>query len=79
MTWTKYKNNPVLKNPGIKDFRDPKVSWYEAGKKWIMTLATSDRVTFYSSPDLKNWKKKVSLEKKLALMVACGNVLIFFH
>src|SRR3982751_1682548 len=48
MTWTKYKNNPVVKNPGIKDFRDPKVSWYEEGKKWIMTLATFDRVTFFS-------------------------------
>jgi len=57
-TWTKYADNPVLKNPGITDFRDPKVRWYEAGKKWIMTLATSDRVTFYSSPNLKDWKKE---------------------
>ena len=31
----------LLKNPGIKDFRDPKVSWYEAGKKWIMTLGST--------------------------------------
>jgi fructan beta-fructosidase len=57
-TWTKYVGNPVLKNPGIKDFRDPKVTWYEAGKKWVMTLATLDRITFYSSSDLKNWKKE---------------------
>jgi len=57
-TWTKYPGNPVLKNPGIKDFRDPKVSWYEAGKKWIMTLATQDRISFFSSPDLKNWTKE---------------------
>jgi fructan beta-fructosidase len=57
-TWTKYAGNPVLKNPGIKDFRDPKVSWYEPGKKWIMTLATLDRITFYSSKDLKNWTKE---------------------
>ncbi|HEY4196606.1 MAG TPA: glycoside hydrolase family 32 protein [Mucilaginibacter sp.] len=57
-TWTKYKNNPVLKNPGIKDFRDPNVSWYSPGKKWIMTLATKDRITFYSSPNLKEWNKE---------------------
>jgi len=57
-TWIKYDGNPVLKNPGIKDFRDPKVMWYEAGRKWIMTLAMHDRVVFYSSPDLKNWKKE---------------------
>jgi fructan beta-fructosidase len=57
-TWIKYDSNPVLKNPGIRDFRDPKVSWHEPTKKWIMTLATLDRITFFSSPDLKNWKKE---------------------
>ena len=57
-SWTKYAGNPVLKNPGIKDFRDPKVSWNETTNKWIMTLATKDRVTFYSSPDLKYWTKE---------------------
>lgn len=63
-TWTKYAKNPVVKNPGIKDFRDPKVSWYEAGKKWVMTLATLDHITFYSSPDLKNWKKESEFGKE---------------
>ena len=57
-TWTKYEGNPVLKNPGIVDFRDPKVIWYEAQQKWIMTLATKDRITFYSSADLKTWDKE---------------------
>ena len=57
-TWVKYAGNPVLHNPGIVDFRDPKVMWYEAQKKWIMTLATKDRVTFYSSPNLKEWTKE---------------------
>ncbi|MDQ2720635.1 MAG: glycoside hydrolase family 32 protein [Bacteroidota bacterium] len=57
-TWEKFSANPVLKNPGITDFRDPKVMWYKPGKKWVMTLATKDRITFFSSPDLKNWKKE---------------------
>ncbi|MEO7308807.1 MAG: glycoside hydrolase family 32 protein [Chitinophagaceae bacterium] len=57
-TWTKYSGNPVLKNPGITDFRDPKLMWYAAGKKWIMTLATKDRISFYSATDLKTWKKE---------------------
>ena len=56
--WTKYEGNPVLQNPGIIDFRDPKVRWNEDVRKWIMTLATKDRITFYSSPDLKNWNKE---------------------
>ena len=57
-TWTKYAGNPVLPNPGIVDFRDPNVNWYAKGKKWVMALATKDRITFYSSPDLKDWKKE---------------------
>ncbi|MCS3801600.1 glycoside hydrolase family 32 protein [Niastella sp. OAS944] len=63
-TWTKYAGNPVLKNPGIRDFRDPKVSWYEDGKKWIMTLATLDHITFYSSKDLKGWVKESEFGKE---------------
>ena len=64
-TWTKYAHNPVLKNPGISDFRDPKVMWYEAQKKWVMTLATKDHITFYSSPDLKNWIKESEFGKEI--------------
>jgi len=64
-TWTKYKGNPVLPNPGITDFRDPKVMWYEAGKKWVMTLATKDRITFYSSANLKDWKRESDFGDKL--------------
>jgi fructan beta-fructosidase len=62
-TWTKYTGNPVLKNPGIRDFRDPKVMWYAKEKKWIMTLATLDHITFFSSPDLKNWKQESEFGK----------------
>ncbi len=57
-TWTKYAGNPVLKNPGIVDFRDPKVMWYEPQKKWVMTLATKNCITFYSSTNLKSWVKE---------------------
>jgi fructan beta-fructosidase len=64
-TWIKYVGNPVLKNPGITDFRDPKVMWYEPQKKWVMTLATKDRITFYTSPDLKDWAKESEFGKEL--------------
>jgi fructan beta-fructosidase len=56
-TWTKYTNNPVIKNPNIRHFRDPKVIWHEATKQWIVTLAVKDHVEFYASKDLKNWQK----------------------
>ncbi len=63
VTWTKYQNNPVLKNPGTRDFRDPKVSWYEPAKKWIAVLAVGDHVEFYSSPNLKDWTKESEFGK----------------
>lgn len=54
-TWTKYQENPVLPNPGINDFRDPKIIWYEPDEKWIMVVAANDRIKIYASSDLKNW------------------------
>ncbi len=55
-TWTVYDQNPVLPNPGIRDFRDPKVMWHEASARWVMALACQDHIRFYTSPDLKKWE-----------------------
>ncbi|HTR31577.1 MAG TPA: glycoside hydrolase family 32 protein [Puia sp.] len=56
-TWLKYAGNPVLRNPGIADFRDPKVFWDGSQRRWIMVLAVKDHVEFYRSADLKAWSK----------------------
>jgi fructan beta-fructosidase len=56
-TWVKYKGNPVLKNQGIQDFRDPKVFWHDQSANWVMVLAVKDHVELWSSKDLKAWKK----------------------
>ncbi len=56
-TWVKYQGNPVLPNPGIWDFRDPKVMWHETSKQWVMSLATKQSITFYGSKNLKQWQK----------------------
>lgn len=58
MTWTKFAENPVLKNKGDQDFRDPKVLWHEGTKKWIMPLAVGDHLELFSSPNLKDWTKE---------------------
>lgn len=54
-SWSKYEKNPVLENPGIIDFRDPKVFWNEETQNWIMILAVKDHVNFYSSTNLIDW------------------------
>jgi fructan beta-fructosidase len=56
-TWQKYSQNPVLQNPGIQDFRDPKVIWHEPSGQWIMILAVADHVEFYGSENLTGWTK----------------------
>lgn len=57
LTWTKYQNNPVL-DLGKKDFRDPKVFWYQPQQKWVMTvvLPIEKKIQLYSSANLKEWK-----------------------
>ena len=64
-TWTKYAHNPVLPNPGIRDFRDPKVHWHEATQQWIMALAVQDVIHFYSSPNLIDWELKSTFGKNI--------------
>lgn len=54
VTYTQYKNNPVLTSE-INDFRDPKVIWHEGSKKWIMVLAVKNKMEFYSSVNLLDW------------------------
>ena len=54
-TWKKYAGNPVIDNPGVRDFRDPKVFWYAPQHKWVMVVAASDRVRLYVSKNLTAW------------------------
>ena len=56
-TWTKYAGNPVIENPGIRDFRDPKVFWNEDRSIWQMVLVAKDHVQIYDSDNLKEWAK----------------------
>ena len=55
-TFTKYEGNPVL-TPfnGLKDFRDPKVFWYEKDKCWFMIVSADKETRFYKSKNLKKW------------------------
>jgi len=57
LTWTKFKDNPVL-YLRLRHFRDPKVFWFEKERKWIMTVSVADKriIRFYCSDDLRNWQ-----------------------
>lgn len=54
-TWTTHAGNPVMPNPGVQDWRDPKLRWLPQRQCWTMALACGDHIRFYSSPDLRRW------------------------
>jgi fructan beta-fructosidase len=55
-SWTKYARNPVIAL-NLPHFRDPKVFWHKATRRWVMAVALADqqKIRFYASVDLKNW------------------------
>ena len=55
-TWLVYDGNPVIANPGIKDFRDPKVFWHQASEAWIMSLVAGDHLQLFRSSNLIDWE-----------------------
>ncbi|NNK76339.1 MAG: glycoside hydrolase family 32 protein [Maribacter sp.] len=55
LTWNKYEGNPVIKNPNLRDFRDPKVIWDVDNNQWVLTLAAGQKTMFYTSNNLKEW------------------------
>ena len=63
-TWTQYAGNPVLPEPPApyaaeyREFRDPKMFWYEPEHKWILAtvVAKQHKALFYSSRDLVHWE-----------------------
>ncbi len=56
-TFTKYEGNPTLTPfDGLKDFRDPKMFWYEPAKSWYVIVSADKEMRFYKSADLKKWE-----------------------
>lgn len=52
-----YEGNPVIKNPGEPDYRDPKMFWNEKYQKYGVAIAAGNHVEFFVSDDLKSWEK----------------------
>ncbi len=64
-TWTKYSGNPVI-GALAKDFRDPKVFWYEPAKHWVMVIAAGLHLQIFTSPNLLQWELASQLSGGLA-------------
>ena len=57
LTWVKYENNPIL-DLGMRDFRDPKVSWDVDNQRWLMVVAKPEehKISFFTSANLLSWQ-----------------------
>ena len=63
--WRMHPGNPVIDNPGLADFRDPKVFWDARRAEWVLVLAAGDVVQFYRSNNLLAWQHFHSFGKSV--------------
>jgi fructan beta-fructosidase len=78
VNFVKYKGNPVIPNPGLKDFRDPKLFKNPVLGGWGCAIASGDRVAFYHSADLKHWERTGdfgSVENRLGTVFECPDLI----
>lgn len=66
--------NPVLDNPGVDDFRDPKIFWDDERGHWAMVLAEGSKLGFYTSPDLRGWTYLSSFVRDDLGMLECPDL-----
>lgn len=67
-------DQPVMANEGRAHFRDPKVVWDEERGRWVALVAEGDRVSFWTSPDLKDWDRVSELVRDDLGMIECPDL-----
>lgn len=50
--------SPVIPNPGLPDFRDPRLLWHADEGAWLAVVAAGDRALLYASTDLLRWERR---------------------
>lgn len=56
LSWEKYEKNPILPNPDLACYRDPKVLWVESAQHWVMVLTHGQSIGIYKSDNLIHWQ-----------------------
>lgn len=76
VNFTPYAGNPVIGNPGEKDYRDPKMFWNEKYQKYGVAIAAGDHVEFFVSDDMIKWEKtgEFSDQEKVTGIHECPDV-----
>ncbi|MGN7252021.1 glycoside hydrolase family 32 protein [Arthrobacter sp. SAFR-014] len=66
--------NPVMENPGVQHWRDPKIIRDEARGQWVMALAEGEKIGLYTSQDLKDWRHVSGFERKGLGILECPDL-----
>ncbi|MGQ2915659.1 glycoside hydrolase family 32 protein [Microbacterium aurantiacum] len=66
--------DPVLPNPGVPDFRDPKVIWDAERSRWFLANAEGRELGFYTSPDLQRWERVGSFVRDDIGLLECPDL-----
>jgi fructan beta-fructosidase len=56
LSWTKYEGNPIITNPGLTCYRDPKVIWLEDKQHWVLLITHGQSIGIYQSTNLISWQ-----------------------
>lgn len=67
-------DEPVLGNPGVPDFRDPKVIWDADRGRWFMVNAEGHKLGFYASSDLRAWQRVGEFERTDLGLLECPDI-----
>jgi levanbiose-producing levanase len=73
-TFTAGGDAPVLANPGVPDFRDPKVIWDTDRGRWFMANAEGQKIGFYISGDLRSWQRVGQFERTDLGVLECPDI-----
>ena len=60
--WIPYPDNPILPNPGYRNFRDPKVLYHEETRAWVMVVSAGTTLLLYRSANLLDWNHCGTIE-----------------
>ena len=69
-----YERNPVMDNPGAQHWRDPKIIRDTANGQWVMALAEGEKIGFYTSRDLKDWRYVSAFERRGLGILECPDL-----
>ncbi|MFT4235007.1 MAG: glycoside hydrolase family 32 protein [Microbacterium sp.] len=73
-SFTARGGDPVLANPGVSDFRDPKVVRDEERDRWVLVNAEGTSLGFYTSDDLSSWTRAGSFERDDLGVLECPDL-----